>query len=159
MSPMMDPLGHPDPAGFDVAAEYRRLSAWGALLETRHAALVAITDQLNAWFPAASGVGEGVDPGDADLRGVDSRDAGSDDADSHDADSHDAVPAGSVALAEAYEFLWTAYETELAALNEEFLLLDVGFEVLAQAAERLGIDLDELDDEPGRPWDQDADRA
>lgn len=126
MSPMMDPLGHPDPAGFDVAAEYRRLSAWGSVLEARHAALVAIADQLNAWFPAAPGQDTG---------------------------------AASVALAEAYEFLWTAYETELAALNEEFLLLDVGFEVLAQAAERLGIDLDELDDEPGRPWDQDADRA
>ena len=139
MSPMMDPLGHPDPAGFDVAAEYRRLSAWGALLETRHAALVAIADQLNAWFPAVPGPGEGADP----------RGAG----------SEDAVPAGAVALAEAYEFLWTAYETELAALNEEFLLLDVGFEVLAQTAERLGIDLDELDDEPGRPWDQDAGRA
>lgn len=139
MSPMMDPLGHPDPAGFDVAAEYRRLSHWGALLETRHAALVAIADQLNAWFPTASGPGDGADPGDADF--------------------DDAAPAGAVALAEAYEYLWTAYETELAALNEEFLLLDVGFEVLVQAAERLGIDLDELDDEPGRPWDQDADRA
>ena len=146
MSPMMDPLGHPDPAGLDVAAEYRRLSAWGALLETRHAALVAIADQLNAWFPAVPGPGEGAG----------SRDAGSRDADARDGDT---APAEPVALAEAYEFLWTAYETELAALNEEFLLLDVGFEVLAQAAERLGIDLDELDDEPGRPWDQDADRA
>jgi len=142
MSPMMDPLGHPDPAGLDVAAEYRRLSAWGAVLEARHAALVAIADQLNAWFPAAHGQDAGPDPDET-----------------HSGDADDAAPAASVVLAEAYEFLWTAYETELAALNEEFLLLDVGFEVLAQAAERLGIDLDELDDEPGRPWDQDADRA
>ena len=131
MSPMMDPLGRPDPAGLDVAAEYRRLSAWGAGLEARHTDLVEIADQLNAWFPAAPGQGGGPDP-------------------------HDFA---AVALTEAYEFLWTAYETELDALSEQFLLLDVGFEVLAQAAERLGIDLDELDDEPGRPWDQDADRA
>jgi hypothetical protein len=143
MSPMMDPPGHPDP-GFDVAAEYRRLSAWGAGLEARHAALVAIAEQLNAWFPAARGQ-------DADA--ADAEDGAS------VAPLAPTVPTASVALAEVYEILWTAYETELAALNEEFLLLDVGFEVLAQAAERLGIDLDELDDEPGRPWDQDADRT
>lgn len=119
MSPMME---QPEPAGLDLAAEYRGLSAWGAALEARHAALIAIADQINTWIPLA----------DTDAA---------------------AVPA------EAYELMWSAYEAEHAALNEEFLLLDVGFEVLAQAAERLGIDLDELDDEPGRPWDQDPDRA
>lgn len=101
-----------DPDGPDLASEHRALSAWGDALEARHAALMAITDQLNLWVQ---------DVDDESLTVLD----------------------------EAYEVLWGAYESEQAALDEAFLLLDLGFEVLAQAAEASGIDLDELDDEPG----------
>jgi hypothetical protein len=146
MGPLMFPQ---DPAGPDLAAEHRALSAWGDALETRHAALLAITDQLNAWFPAnqapESAPGEPVEPVEP--------------AEPMESAAPAVSASASSALTEAYEILWSAYELEQAALNEAFLLLDVGFEVLTEIAERHGVDLDELDDGPGRPWDQDADFA